>query len=254
MPIYSPGHVVTADEFNAMMPVGTVLPFAGSAAPTGWLPCDGSAVSRATYSDLFSVIGTTYGAGDGSTTFNVPDTRGRAIVHKAGSGTFNTLGGKGGEETHTLTSAEMPSHTHNVTAAGTINAVSAGTPAGTINSVSAGTPAGSVTVNSGGAHTHTISGTTGGGGLVTDNVLHNTTNGLAGYSFPFGADSGGSHSHTASFAGSALAGHSHTFSGSAMGTHSHTFTGSAVSSTSTGTGGAHNNLQPYMVLLGIIRY
>jgi microcystin-dependent protein len=76
--------------------------------------CDGTAYSRATYSVLFSVIGTYYGSGDGSTTFNVPDLRSRVPV---GSGqgvglTNRPLGSSGGQETHLLTTAEMPSHTH----------------------------------------------------------------------------------------------------------------------------------------------
>lgn len=62
------------------IPVGAVVPFAGSAAPTGWLLCDGGAVSRSTYANLFSVLSTTYGGGDGSTTFNVPDLVGRVVV------------------------------------------------------------------------------------------------------------------------------------------------------------------------------
>ena len=66
------------------VPTGSLNPFAGSAAPTGWLLCDGSAVNRVTYAALFAVTSTAYGAGDGSTTFNVPDLRGRVIV---GSGT-----------------------------------------------------------------------------------------------------------------------------------------------------------------------
>ncbi|MBN3010378.1 tail fiber protein, partial [Ruthenibacterium lactatiformans] len=62
------------------MPVGCVIPFAGAAAPTGWLLCQGQAISRTTYAQLFSVIGTTYGSGDGKTTFNLPDMRGRVAV------------------------------------------------------------------------------------------------------------------------------------------------------------------------------
>ena len=58
--------------------IGTIKEFAGSSAPTKWLVCNGTAISRTTYSDLFSVIGTTYGAGDGSTTFNIPDFQGRS--------------------------------------------------------------------------------------------------------------------------------------------------------------------------------
>ncbi len=81
-------------------PVGTVLPFAGSSTPLGYLPCDGSAVSRVTYADLFASIGTTFGIGDGSTTFNVPDLRGRvAMGDGQGSGLTNrTSGTSGGTE------------------------------------------------------------------------------------------------------------------------------------------------------------
>jgi microcystin-dependent protein len=80
----------------------------------GWLLCDGSAVSRTTYKALFERIGTSQGAGNGSTTFNVPDLRGRVPVG-AGTGTGLTaraLGAKGGEESHTLVTGEMPPHTH----------------------------------------------------------------------------------------------------------------------------------------------
>lgn len=64
----------------ATVPTGAVSPYAAAAAPTGWLLCDGAAVSRTTFSALFGVISTTYGVGDGSTTFNVPDLRGRLAV------------------------------------------------------------------------------------------------------------------------------------------------------------------------------
>lgn len=93
---------------------GTVTQYAGSSAPTGWLLCDGSAVSRTTYAALFTIVGTTYGTGDGSTTFNLPDIRGRVSIGAGqGSGLTNrTLAATGGAETHTLTIAEMPAHTH----------------------------------------------------------------------------------------------------------------------------------------------
>ena len=67
-------------------------------APSGWLICDGAAVSRTTYADLFAVIGTTYGAGDSSTTFNLPDFQGRAPVGKSSVGTFDTLAEAIGDE------------------------------------------------------------------------------------------------------------------------------------------------------------
>lgn len=90
-----------------------------AAPPTGWLACDGSAVSRTGYPSLFAAISTAYGAGDGSSTFNLPDYRGRTIVGAgAGAGlTARTLGAKAGEESHALSVGEMPAHNHGLTAA-----------------------------------------------------------------------------------------------------------------------------------------
>lgn len=81
-------------------PVGSIMPWAGTDPPAGYLMCDGSAVSRTTYADLFTIIGTTYGAGDGSTTFNVPDLRGRVTVGKTSGGGFDNLAETGGTLTH----------------------------------------------------------------------------------------------------------------------------------------------------------
>ncbi len=101
-------------QADALNPSGVMVMFGGASAPTGWLLCDGAAVSRATYATLFAAIGTTWGVGDGSTTFNVPDMRGRAPIGAGtGSGlTPRTLGSKLGEENHALTLAENGSHTH----------------------------------------------------------------------------------------------------------------------------------------------
>ena len=100
------------------IPIGAILAYGGMTVPSGWLICDGNAVSRTEYSELFAAIGTTYGAGDGSTTFNLPDLKGRVAVGAGNSGTTgatnHTLGQKSGEETHTLTTNEMPSHLHGI--------------------------------------------------------------------------------------------------------------------------------------------
>ncbi len=97
----------------APMLTGTIQMYGGSSAPQGWSLCDGSALSRTATNtaNLFAVIGTSFGTGDGSTTYNIPDLRGRVGVGK-NSATFVTLGATGGEETHVLTTPEIPSHTH----------------------------------------------------------------------------------------------------------------------------------------------
>jgi microcystin-dependent protein len=114
------GYVDTTLASFGGLPVGSVIPFAAAAAPTGWLACDGSTISRTTYASLFSVIGVTWGAGDGVTTFGTPDLRGRAPIGTgAGAGlTSRTLAATGGEETHLLTLSETPAHTHTVYSGG----------------------------------------------------------------------------------------------------------------------------------------
>ena len=92
---------------------GTVAAFAGLKVPYGWLVADGSAVSRSKYAALFAAIGTTYGSGDGSTTFNLPDLRGRAALGKADSGPASQLGASGGALDHTHELA-IPQHAHTV--------------------------------------------------------------------------------------------------------------------------------------------
>jgi microcystin-dependent protein len=103
---------------GGFLPTGGVSMFAGATAPDGWLLCDGTAVSRTTYARLYGVIGTTYGSGDGSTTFNLPDLRGRAPYGKGTNTDNDALGENDGvaeasrTPKHTLTTAEIPSHSH----------------------------------------------------------------------------------------------------------------------------------------------
>ena len=98
---------------GAVIPIGAVVPFWGLQEPAGWLLCKGQAVSRTDYKELFAVIGTRSGAGNGSTTFNVPDLRESLIYGVGDSGSFTqTMGAAVGEKAHTLTIAEMPSHSH----------------------------------------------------------------------------------------------------------------------------------------------
>lgn len=104
---------------DAVCPIGTLLEFAGSAAPNAHFDlCDGAAISRTTYAALFAVIGTTWGAGDGVTTFNKPDFRRASAIGSGGTGSGtvgNATGNAGGAETHVMTGAELVAHSHGIT-------------------------------------------------------------------------------------------------------------------------------------------
>ena len=152
--------------------------------PDGWLECDGSAVSRTTYATLYAAIGNAYGNGNGSTTFNLPDFRGRTIIGAGDGGaqlTNRQRGQTGGAETHTLTEDQLPAHDHN---SGTLAADQAGahhhdlptndsSGSGTRRVTAHSTRVGvDVRTSDAGAHHHNISGSTGeaGGGNSHNNM------------------------------------------------------------------------------------
>lgn len=217
-------------------PTGTVVSYAKNAAPTGWLLCDGSAVSRTTYAALFSVIGTTYGTGNGSTTFNLPNLVNRMVV---GSGSSYAIAATGGEATHKLTVAELAQHDHTFTG----SAVTSGT-----NSVghthSRGTMditgffdirrssynwASSI-VNNGGSFESDLTGATGVDSLEQTNIQAQCQRMSFTASRNWsGATSGQSANHT----------------------HSVTAAGTIGNN---GSNTAHNNMPPYLAMRYIIKY
>lgn len=243
-------------------PSGVVSAFAGAAAPSGWLLCAGQAVSRTTYAALFTAIGTSYGAGDGTTTFNLPDLRGRSVFGidnmdgtDAGRLTAaNALNTSGGSET--MTSAMMPAHTHTIDHGHghSIAVVGTGTVyTGYITSDhvhGAGHDHAATTSSWNGDHAHSMNiadlGAAGGGSL------------RKGYSAGGDATSGaGGHNHTTYTAyngmntGGVSANHQHDYN------HGHSISGSVTnmtgSSGSTGSGTAGGNMPPFMVMNYIIK-
>ncbi|MEI3507734.1 MAG: phage tail protein [Bacilli bacterium] len=100
-------------EVSATVATGTVNMWSSSTIPSGYLLCDGRAVSRTTYANLYKIIGTTYGAGDGSTTFNLPNMGGKSVVGKSST---KSISSTGGSNTSTLTAANLPSHNHSIPA------------------------------------------------------------------------------------------------------------------------------------------
>ena len=182
-------YALLSDAFTPETPetalIGEIKMWSAATAPDKWLLCDGAAISRTTYADLFAVVSTTYGVGDGTTTFNLPDLRGRAPIG-AGQGdglSTRALGEVVGEEAHIITTGELtphthtgPSHTHtgpNHTHATTCSAWS-GLGGGTTTRIVANVSTTTATVNTGSGGTgNTGSGGTGNTGSSGSGEAHN---------------------------------------------------------------------------------
>lgn len=176
-----------SSRLQTASPSGVVSAYAGSAAPTGWLMCSGQLVGRVTYPDLFTAIGTSYGVGDGSTTFGIPDLRGRVPVGRDATQTeFDLLGESGGAKTHLIDTTEIPIHSHEVnlvtgednhnhnfsTRGDASTAVHSHNEVNTSSTGGTGKTANGTTTTSSDAHSHPVVGTTAsvGGGLAHNNL------------------------------------------------------------------------------------
>jgi microcystin-dependent protein len=234
---------------------GSVLMWPMPAAPTGYLLCDGQAVSRATFLDLFTAIGTAYGTGDGSTTFNVPNFKGKAPVGLDAAQTeFDALAEAGGSKTFTPTGT-VAAPTFTGTSNIATNGVSAGTPAGTV-------AAPVFTGSALGTHAHELPFTKTSGGTGALRMLAQSVFGSGASRASESVSAAPTASATANTVALSQAVTAGTpagtnsapaFTGSALGTHSHTVTPTGTNSAPIFTGAAGASLSPYLVLNFIIK-
>ena len=210
-------------------PIGAIFQWPAAAAPTGYALCQGQAISRTTYADLFAVLSTTWGSGDGSSTFNLPNLKGKIPVGLDAAQTeFASLTQTGGEKAHQITTSEMPGHTHTINHDHPNTATTSDSHNHTIPN-----------------HAHVVgfravatSENTGSSDKVTD-MYNARGNGANTNSATMASNGGGGATSTDA--------HSHTvdiplFSGS-----------SGAAGGATGLGDAHQNLQPYVVMNYIIK-
>lgn len=198
-------------------PTGGLMLWPTASPPANWLICNGSAVSRATYATLFAVVGTTFGVGDGSTTFNLPNYTNRMPI---GAGSSYSVNSQGGSATTTLTTTELPSHSHSASSSSSSSSTFTGS-------------AGSTSVTNI-DHSHNLSANypAGGGGLN------------------FRIDVNGSNTVAATGGMNSNVTHNHGFT--PAGTVS-TSTSTSTTIGSTGSGAAFSNLPPYLGIYFIIK-
>lgn len=240
--------VYSRTETRQMAPVGEVAHFARTAAPAGWLKANGAAISRTAYADLFAVIGTTFGAGDGFSSFNLPDLRaeficgwddgrgiqpGRAMgswqdsqnqAHThgasaavAGGHSHSATTGAAGAHSHGASSAQAGAHAHSAAVAG------AGGHTHTASSAAAGQHGHTGTADSAGAHSHTVPYLVDGGGTAQPGGI---VDGTPGSTIPTNA--AGAHTHSLSI--NAAGEHAHGVTVQAVGDHAHGVTVDATTS------------------------
>jgi microcystin-dependent protein len=254
-------------------PIGMITPYAGSTAPTNWQLCYGQAISRTTYASLFAIIGTAYGVGDGTTTFNLPDLRGRTVAGLDNMGgsdagrlsTANTLGTTTGTETVTLTSAQsgVPAHAHANTVTNNAVTTGAGSAHQHANTASFNGSAASHT-HTQNAHEHNLyyQGSVGGNRYMVGDYLGGagssyfipsmttiTASAVSGYSIAQGVAATNQNT-------SITPSGSVTMSNASESAHTHSVTSnvtiSNVNNTAADAASAHSNMQPTMTINYII--
>lgn len=228
----SDGNLIVATP-TGVVPVGAMMEWGTAVAPALWVVCDGSQVSRVTYKTLFEVIGTTYGVGDGSTTFNVPDFRERMAIGKGGVGAASVLAATGGAFDHTHTGA---AHTHSTPAHA--HAIA-------LTSASGGSHDHGGATSSAGGHDHAYSGTTSAENTGATPVVLGADIDVALFN----------HHHTYSGTTDSVANHSHTINNESSHTHgvsgnTDTSGSGTTGSASAGSTGANN--PPFLVITKII--
>lgn len=244
-------HNVRPSGFD-FIPIGGITMWGGSSAPDGWLICNGAQVSRTTYQTLFTIIGTTYGVGDGSTTFNLPDLQQRFPLGKAAAGTGSTLGATGGTIDHTHSVPAISAHSHTFSASPTTSSDGSHDHGGSTGSGGSHNHTGST--SSDGGHTHSYSGTTSDGSNVTDfaGTSGSVFSSDAGHTHSYSGNTSSDGSHSHSFTTSTDGSHSHSISSGGSHTHSVSVSGTTSSDGASGSSTSGTANPPFQVVNFII--